>query len=202
MSRDAPASPVPERAARWLAPLRAGSPRRRLALAATLSALAWGLFELSRASRATVVIVSTSGAPITVSIDGGAPREVANVAAETPGAGARVGVFAGTHRLVATPSDGRDPEVVEVRVAGGQTYLWAPLARDQCFFIEHTTYGRRAPERPALEELPDTSRFWSVPPRLDAWFVPTPRSSDADRRSTGGERTVVRQARCGTTPFR
>lgn len=201
MARGDGAATIATRSRRWIAAARAWPWQTKLSVAAVAAALVWLAVEAGVATRATVVIVSTSGAPIAVTIDGGSRREVPNVAAETPGAGVRVSVFAGTHRLVATPADGGEPEVVEVRVQGGQTYLWAPLATDQCFFIEHEAYGRAKPERPPLDALPDTSRFWPVP-RVDAWFVPTPRSSESDRRSTGGGRTVVRQARCGTTPFR
>ncbi len=185
-----------------VAPIRAWPRHKQLVVGSVALALLWAAAELTMAARATIVIVSTSGAPITISIDGSGARELANVAAETPGAGLRLGAFAGTHRLVATASDGRDPEIVEVKLAGGKTYLWAPLATEQCFFVEHTTYGRQVAARAALEELPVGTKLWELPSRIDAWFVPTPRTSAVDHRSTGGQRTTIRQARCGTTPFR
>ncbi len=189
------------RARRWIEEVRAWPQHKQLSAGALAALGAWAALEVVLGARATLVIVSTSGAPIVVSVDG-ATYVVPNVAAETPGAGLRVRVFPGARRLIARAADGRELESVDAGVARGRTYLWAPLATDQCFFVEHTAYGRAPPERPPLEALPEAARFWALPSQIDAWFVPTPRASDLDHRSTGGGRTVIRQARCGTTPFR
>lgn len=185
-----------------IASLRAWPRRKKLLAAAVAVSAAWATAEAFRGVRATIVVVSTSGAPIQISVDGGAPRTIANVAVETPGAGVRIELFAGAHRLTATRAGDGEPEVTEVRLDGGATYLWAPHATEQCFFVEHTAYGRAKPERPPLDALPSAERVWRLPASIDAWFVPTPRPSEADTRSTGGARTVIRQSRCGTTPFR
>lgn len=124
-----------------IAAVRAWPRRKKLIAVAIAVAIAWVGVELARGVRATIVIVSTSGAPIEVSIDDGPRRRIPNVAVETPGAGLRLDLFAGTHRLTAFGAPDTEPQFIEVRLSGGASYLWAPLATEQCFYVEHTAYG-------------------------------------------------------------
>ncbi len=187
--------------------------RRGLAAVALLVAagVLGGPYVLAR--RPTLLVMSTLGAPLVVELDGRVVGEADAVPVETPGAGIWARAWPGQQRLVARRVGGDASAAVYDRVvtlAAWETYLFAPasdeprdaLGDQACFFLEHTAYGAATPERPALVALDPRETPWLLPRHLDGLFVPTPRGSPLDRRSTGGTRTTLRQARCGTTPYR
>lgn len=183
------------------------SPRVRAVLAALAGALVTGigLVVYALARRPTIVLVSGFGEPLVVEIDGRKVGEAESVSVETPSAGTVVRVAPGKRHLVAKRLGGDPAEVVwdrEVTLDAWETYLFSPPHDDACFFLEHTAYASAKPERPPLEPLDPASTPWKMPARVDGWFVPTPRGGTGDKRSTGGTRTTVRQARCGATPYR
>jgi hypothetical protein len=82
----------------------------------------------------------------------------------------------------------------EVTLSAGGNYLFAPASDDYCFWLETDFYGRNA--RPQHKQhLPAGQQFWSLPTHIDAWFGKNP-DPGADRVSTGGEMTALRQDRC------
>lgn len=177
-------------------------PRQALAAIASLlaaAALAVVIFFLVSAE---VRIVNTTGGPVRVAIDGGKPRLVANVAAESPDAGVVIRLWPGRRKVRVTTEAGDELEARELPLSASTTYLWAPANTEQCFWIEHTAYGRTKPEAPPLRMLPEGQTLWPVPAQIDGWFFPTPPAGVNDARSSGGTRTAVRQARCGLPPWK
>ena len=159
---------------------------------------------LSGALVADLRVVNTTTAPLWVAIDGGKPVRLATIAVETPEAGLHVRVFFGRHELLVTTDEGTRLDVRLERLSGGETYLYAPGAIEQCFWIQHDTYGEAAGTRAELPPLValEGGPVFALPRAIDAWFVPNPSPSAVDHASSGGTRTALRMARCGLPPWR
>lgn len=147
-------------------------------------------------------LLDATGAPITVSIDGGRPIQLSSVAVETPDAGVKVRLWPGRHELIATAADGTRLDVRTERFVAGGTYLYVPASVEQCFWVQHDAYGETRATLPPMAELEAGRPIHHLPGDVDAWFVPNPPPSTVDRRSSGGTRTAVRMARCGLSPWR
>jgi hypothetical protein len=178
--------------------------RRRTTIVVALAVLVVGAVMTTSGPDVMVELrlLDASGAPLTVSIDGGKPVFLPNVAVETPDAGTRIRLWPGRHELVATAADGTRIDVRTERFVGGGTYLYVPVSTEQCFWVQHDAYGEAKAVLPPLVELEAGRAFYRLPGDIDAWFVPNPPPSTVDRRSSGGTRTAVRMARCGLSPWR
>jgi hypothetical protein len=153
------------------------------------------------ASRAELRFVNTHEEPLTVILDGKRKLSLSTVATETPDSGTSIRLSAGTHHLRTETPGGLVVDDMDLRVEAFTSYLVAPGHTDQCFFVEHTAYGAAKPRLEPLRELPREERIWALPEIVDAWFVPNPPPSADDKRSSGGVRTAIRQARCGFLPW-
>lgn len=171
---------------------------------AWIAAAAGGLVLLGAdwwGRQARVWVVNTSAGPVVLVVDGRERMRLPPTSTETPGAGEGMRLSPGVHRVVVRGQAGAVDEM-DISLSAGGSYLLAPGDTDQCFWIEHTAYGLAAPQLSPLRLLPREQRLWLIPDEVDAWFFPTPPPSDADRWSSGGTRTAVRQARCGFEPWR
>jgi hypothetical protein len=176
--------------------------RRRIVKASpALPVLALAALVFSWSRHASLRVVNTLADPLSLSIDARPAVMLPPVSAETPEAGVLFSLSPGEHHLVTRQADGSLVDELDVSLPANSTYLFAPALTDQCFWIEHTAYGQARPTRAPLKLLPREQRIWSMPDDVDAWFFPTPPSSALDRRSSGGTRTAVRQARCGFDPW-
>jgi len=172
---------------------------RRRVLAATVVALVGAAFWFERYPRLRVV--NTRAEPLLLVVDGRRRVTLAPTSTESPDAGVELRLSPGFHKLAAFTLAGEPVDELSPNFPPNSSYLLAPGESDQCFWVEHTAYGQAQPELPPLRRLPPEQRLWPVPDEVDAWFFPTPPASQ-DRRSSGGTRTAVRQARCGFDPWR
>ncbi|MFO0658300.1 MAG: hypothetical protein U0165_00485 [Polyangiaceae bacterium] len=107
-----------------------------------LSLLLW------RQAQAKIFVVNTGDIPLMLSIDGVERIVLPIVSIETPDSAIELRVNPGTHRLVtrrASPDAPDDHEIVDdldVRFTWAASYLFAPGLTDQCFWIQHSAYGR------------------------------------------------------------
>jgi hypothetical protein len=158
-------------------------------------------------AQAKIFVVNTSDTPVMLIVDGVALGIVPIVSIETPDAASVFRVSPGTHRIQThrasddAPDDHEIVDDLDLRLSWAGSYLFAPGITDQCFWIQHTAYGRARRTLPALRALERTQRVWPIPDDIDGWFVPNPPSNRLDHRSTGGTRTAIRQGRCGIEPW-
>lgn len=172
--------------------------RRHVIGGVLLLALGGGLW----ASRAPYFrVINPHAAPVLLFIDGKLRATLPPTSLETPGAGLELRLSPGPHNLLVRTQEGVLLEELSPHLAPNSRYLFVPGESDQCFWVEHTAYGQALPERPALRLLPSEQHLWTLPDEIDAWFFPTPPPS-SDRRSSGGTRTAIRQARCGFEPWK
>lgn len=186
-----------ERARAWLAP-RWRRHRLRLLAAAAL-ALLCVLLWLER--RPHLRVINTLSAPVRLLVDGRPLATIDPTSTETPGAGVELRLTSGFHKLTVQTPEGALVDELNTALTANSSYLLSPGDSDQCFWIEHTAYGQAQPEMPPLRRLVPEQRLWVIPDQVDAWFFPTPPPSP-DKRSSGGTRTAIRQARCGFDPWR
>ncbi|MCS6901680.1 MAG: hypothetical protein RMJ98_18765 [Myxococcales bacterium] len=146
-------------------------------------------------------VVNPHGEPLRLIIDGKFRAELPPTSTETPGAGVELRLSPGTHRVTFQTQARVPVEELSLELFPNTRYLLVPGESDQCFWVEHTAYGQALLQGPPLRRLPPEQRLWVLPNEIDAWFFPTPPPS-SDRRSSGGTRTAVRQARCGFDPWR
>lgn len=141
-----------------------------------------------------VVALNLDASEFTLLVDG---REVGVVEAsslESPRAGFRFRAGVGQRRFDAVTPDGQVLATAEPRLEAGQTYLYAPLSEDFCFWLETADYGRGNSESETIE-LDRRREFWRLPKHVDNWFFANP-IPPSDRRSSGGQLTALRHARC------
>ena len=190
-------------AARLRAALAGTEDRRKRTVIAASAVLVLGaaMSTLSSALVAELRVVNASDAPLFVAIDGGVRVRITSVAAETPGAGVGFRLFAGRHELSVTTDDGTRVDARTERLTGGEAYLYAPGASEQCFWVQHDAYGAARAELPPLAPL-ENGPLFHLPRAIDAWFFPNPPPSTLDQSSSGGTRTALRMARCGLPPWR
>lgn len=176
--------------------------QRQLRLLAASPLVALVALLLWRSRYPTLRVVNSTADPLLLIIDEKQRILLPPVSAETPEAGVVLRLSPGSHKLEALHEDGSSFDRLDVALPAASMYLMAPGMTDQCFWIQHTAYGQAKPTMPPLRLLPREQRIWAVPDEIDAWFFPTPAPSSLDRRSSGGTRTAIRQARCGFEPWR
>ncbi len=147
-----------------------------------------------------VRVVDLTGSRIEVKLDGRSVASVQPTSAESPAAGVELRLPAGRHLLESLDSRGRLLARAEVFIHSGAEHLYAPGARGYCFWLETTGYGRAGASGPVIRPLTGDARFWALPVDVDTWFSPNPPPSRHDVRSSGGELTALRQARCSEAP--
>lgn len=147
-----------------------------------------------------VRVVDLTGSRIEVRLDGHTVASVQPTSAESPAAGVELHLPAGKHRLVARDDQGHVVASAEVFIQSGAEHFYAPGARGYCFWLETTGYGRAGAAGPVIRPLEGAARFWALPLDVDTWFAPNPRPALHDVRSSGGELTALRQARCSEAP--
>jgi hypothetical protein len=156
---------------------------------------------IERGRMVEVRVVNTTTGPLLVGLAGTQGVKVPPALVETPLAGVSLHLSPGRVHLVARDDRAGLVDEIERTLEPGGLYLYAPAVTDQCFFVEHTAYGQARPEAPPRRALVREERIWALPLPIDAWFVPSPPTSESDDRSSGGTRTAVRQARCGFEPW-
>lgn len=147
-----------------------------------------------------VRVVDLTGTRIEVRVDGRTVASVQPTSAESPAAGVELRLPAGQHVLESRDSQGRVVARANVFIHSGAEHLYAPGARGYCFWLETTGYGRAGAVGPVIRPLAGAARFWALPLDVDTWFAPNPPPSHDDVRSSGGELTALRQARCSEAP--
>lgn len=195
----------------WAAELAAATgvePRRQLLAERVLSP--WMLAGVLLALGATpflywlyhplVRVVDLTGSRIEVRLDGHRVASVEPTSAESPAAGVELSLPAGRHVLESRDSRGHLVARAGVFIHSGAEHLYAPGARGYCFWLETTGYGRAGASGPVIRPLAGGARFWALPLDVDTWFSPNPAPSRDDVRSSGGELTALRQARCSEAP--
>jgi hypothetical protein len=109
-------------------------------------------------------------------------------------------VPSGERALAVIGPGGRVVEEARVFVKSGARHLYAPASDGYCFWLERSFYGRSGPDVAERRALAGSVRFWVLPSDLDTWFSPNPEPSRADKRSSGGMLSALRQARCSVAP--
>jgi len=136
--------------------------------------------------------------PIVVEVDGRRVAEVVGSSREDPAAGVELRLPAGRRRIVTRTRRG-EVATNEVLLRSGRLHLFAPGPHEQCFWLETTSYGRLGSAAVERVVLPPDQRFWVLPAAVDAWFVENP-PGPGEGRSSGGQRTALRQGRCRDVP--
>jgi hypothetical protein len=140
-----------------------------------------------------VHVINLTDHPFTVVSDGHPMGQVEPSSLESPRAGHRWRIAAGSRHLQVLGSEGILWDVT-VRLVGGHEHLFAPDSAPECFRIETHTIGRSRQPVVTATALDNPERFWVVPVEVDSWFVVPPQSEP--NRATGGTVTVVRQGVC------
>ncbi|HEV8245279.1 MAG TPA: hypothetical protein VGP93_05910 [Polyangiaceae bacterium] len=146
-------------------------------------------------------VLNLTGDRFELYLDGKRSGSVEPSSVESPSAGLELGVAAGSHRLETRGTSGEVLSQTDVTLKSGASHLYAPASPNYCFWLESVTYGRASllPERSLLD---GEQRFWTLPQKLDGWFMPPPSNPDRDGALSGGLVTVLRQAPCSKLPFR
>lgn len=154
--------------------------------------------------RPRVQVLNLTDAPLTLEVDGEVVARVPVTSQESSEAGVTLRLPAGRRHFRVLSAD--DPVAeADVTLQGGTRHLYAPASDDHCFWLERIGYGRGNASEPspgAVERLPlgNPLRFWAFPQPPDVWLAPPPEPLLDDARSSGGEVTALRQARCTDAP--
>jgi hypothetical protein len=116
---------------------------------------------------------------------------------ESPGAGKMIRLGSGLHAFDVLDVHGGPLGRFEVELAAGDVHLFAPFSEGHCFWLERDGYGRVAAQQHRTE-LDRKRQFWRITTPVDGWFEANP-IPPADDRSSGGQLTAVRHARCEET---
>ncbi len=154
--------------------------------------------------RPRVQVLNLTEHPLALEVDGEIVAQVPVTSQESANAGVELRLPAGRRHLRAL-SEGQVVAEADVTLRGATRHLYAPASAAHCFWLERTSYGRGNTPEPApgsVERLPLTSplRFWAFPQAPDIWLAPPPEPLLDDARSSGGEVTALRQARCTDAP--
>jgi len=145
-----------------------------------------------------IVVLNLGASDFELWADDASLGEVSASVLESPAAATRVRLGVGWRHLVARDPGGATLAQRRVELDAGETYLYAPLSSDYCFWLERDEYGRSAEGR-RYEPLPVGREFWALPEHIDSWFATNPPVA-GDRRSTGGSLTALRQGPCTERP--
>jgi hypothetical protein len=164
-----------------------------------LPALALGLALLADGwHHPRLWVINLSRERLWLLIDG--EREVALEPAgiDARRAAVEVRVPRGDHELSAVSTEGRIVATTRARLESGRDHLFAPASAGRCFWLQVTGYGRDATE--SVTPLLSSSRFFALNTEVDVWFSEAPEPPGADRRSSGGTLTTLRQSPCERAP--
>ncbi len=138
---------------------------------------------------------------VELSVDGRPVAVIDPTSAESPQAGVELHLPSGRRHLdVRDVIDGRVVASADVTIEAGAKHLYAPASDEYCFWLETNGYGRAGAPGPGIRPLQGSTRFWALPLDVDSWFAPNPAPAVADRRSSGGVLTALRQAPCAEAP--
>jgi hypothetical protein len=112
---------------------------------------------------------------------------------EARSAGVRIALRSGRHVLGVRSLDGVERQRVEVSIAPGADYLFAPGDHQRCFWVETTHYGRERASAPEVTGLAGEGRFWRLPSGIDTWFAANPAQPSEDFGTSGGSMRALRQ---------
>jgi hypothetical protein len=148
----------------------------------------------------TLRVMNFTEQRLTFTVDSHVLGTVDPTSGESPAAGVEFRVPSGVRRLRVATSNGRvqADETVTLRV--GHRHLFAPGAREECFYIQQLAFGRsRLPEgaQSAVEQqrpLVSPQRFWVIGPEVDPWFIAE--KSLESGATTGGLVSLLRMGRC------
>lgn len=104
----------------------------------------------------------------------------------------------GDHELSVRDAENRVVATTRARLDSGREHLYAPASAGRCFWLQVTGYGRDATE--SVAPLVSATRFFALDAEVDAWFSDGPEPPGADRRSSGGTLTTLRQSACERAP--
>lgn len=147
-----------------------------------------------------VRVLNLGDEPLVVWIDGSKVARLEPSSLESREAGVTLRVKLGQRLLEARSPQGVLLDATPARVQPGALHLYAPASDGYCFWLETTHYGRTLGHEPKLSALAPDQHFWRVPKAIDSWFGANPPADSADRQSTGGVLTALRQSRCSSAP--
>lgn len=139
-------------------------------------------------------VVNLTDRTLVVSVDERVLGRVDPTSGESPAAGEIMRPPSGLHRLRASFVDGTIVSDVQVRIQSGFRHLYAPGARDGCFYLQRVSYGRSEIDGSKTESLYSDSRFWAIPSEVDLWF--SPENTVLRGATTGGVVTLLRMGKC------
>lgn len=142
----------------------------------------------------TLRVVNFTDRTIWVVVDERNLGSVEPTSGESPAAGALLRAPLGLHRLRAVHSDGSVASDVHVKIHIGARHLYAPGAKQDCFYLQRVSYGRSQFEGEPRQTMTSAARFWVVPDEVDLWF--TPELSLRQGSTTGGVVTLLRMDQC------
>jgi len=139
-------------------------------------------------------VVNLTDRTLVISADERVLGRVEPTSGESPAAGEIMRAPSGLHRMRASFADGTVVSDVQVRIRSGFRHLYAPGARDGCFYLQRVSYGRSEIDGSKTEALYSDSRFWAIPNEVDLWF--SPENSVLRGATTGGVVTLLRMGKC------
>ncbi|MEZ4233545.1 MAG: hypothetical protein R3B89_30485 [Polyangiaceae bacterium] len=154
--------------------------------------------------RPRIQVLNLTEHPLTLEVDGEVVANVPITSQESAEAGAQLRLPAGRRHFRALAGDQIVAEA-DLTLQGAARHLYAPASPEHCFWLERISYGRGNAAEPIpghVERLPLASplRFWAFSRPPDIWLAPPPEPLLDDARSSGGEVTALRQARCSDAP--
>ncbi|MGE0321109.1 MAG: hypothetical protein AB7S68_02335 [Polyangiaceae bacterium] len=159
--------------------------------------------------RPRIQVLNLTEQPISLEVDGEVIARVPVTSQESPEAGVALRLPAGRRHFRTLIDAGLPSERViaeaDLTLQGAVRHLYVPAADGYCFWLERIAYGRGNADEPspgAVERLPlgNPLGFWAFPQAPDVWLAPPPEPLLDDARSSGGEVTALRQARCIDAP--
>ena len=124
-------------------------------------------------------VINANTESIEVLIDGKTLGSIEPSGGESPTAGVSTRVPAGSRRLRAVSASGQVLADTRVNALAGKHHLFAPGAKESCFWLERATYGRAGRDFEHIPLEPAGERFWVVPDSVKGWFVPLPPSEES-----------------------
>ncbi|MCA9629255.1 MAG: hypothetical protein KC766_16390 [Myxococcales bacterium] len=185
----------------WDAALPALGGRWMVAVVFLTALLSVGSFAVHRPR---IQVLNLTEHPLTLEVDGEVVANVPITSQESAEAGAQLRLPAGRRHFRALAGDQIVAEA-DLTLQGAARHLYAPASPEHCFWLERISYGRGNAAEPIpghVERLPLASplRFWAFSRPPDIWLAPPPEPLLDDARSSGGEVTALRQARCSDAP--
>jgi hypothetical protein len=143
-------------------------------------------------------VINLTTEPLRLLVDGEPEANLDPAGLDAARAAMELRLPRGEHVLSALDGQNRIVASVNAELSSGRDHLYAPASIERCFWLELTGYGRDATHlvRPLLSR----ARFFALDTDVDAWFAESPEPPGADRRSSGGTLTALRQSSCARAP--